>query len=755
MAAEGCKVGLVEACEPVPGKSKLLKLSVSVGEEQPLTIVTNATNVEHGSRVVVAPIGSTVGGTVVKKAIVGGQASEGMLCDAPMLGWKGGGAGAAALVPDSFSPGDEPPKERPRGGGAEKGGEAGDFPSKEVEPLFKMKEKLSKEEKKALAAQKKAERDAKKSAKAEDVEGSEEPEGRSAAALEAIVAGAGEVRLTEEQQRVAASRAVTGVLASSAFAWNVKFSSFSVAVGGNQLVSDCDVELNQGCRYGLIGDNGSGKSNVLAAIAQRDVPLPKHIDVFHLHEEAPPTEQSGVEAVIAHVVEEAAALEELAATIVEEHGPDDERLEAIYDRLGTLDPTGAEPRARKILSGLGFADHLVPMDRKTKHMSGGWRMRVSLAKALFAAPSLLLLDEPTNHLDLEACVWLEEHLASYSKCLVVISHSQDFLNSVCTHTVWLHNKRLSYYGGNYAAFCKVVEEEERVQLRVYEKQQADMEKLETFVRVNKANGVAASAKSKKKVLEKVQSDAVEKPRLRQRTLTFTFPECTRLSPPVLPFDEVSFAYSGKPEDYLYQNLNIGIDCDSRVALVGPNGCGKSTLLKLMSGELSPSEGTIKKHQHCVLGLYHQHSTDVLENDLSPLAFMRKHYPPSFIKRSEEVWRSFLALFGFSTPQQTMPIGLLSDGQKSRLVFAMLAMKQNSLLLLDEPTNHLDVDAVDGLAEAIKGFGGGVILVSHDFRLIDQVANEIWICEGKGVKRFDGSIHDYKKMLVKKMGAYKV
>jgi len=282
-----------------------------------------------------------------------------------------------------------------------------------------------------------------------------------------------------------------------------------------------------------------------------------------------------------------------------------------------------------------------------------------------------------------------------------------------------------------------------------------MEKLSEFVRVNKANGVAASAKSKKKVLEKVQSDAVEKPRLREPSLVFSFPECTRLAPPVLPFDAVSFAYSGKPEDYLYEKLDIGVDCDSRVALVGPNGCGKSTLLKLMSGQLDPTEGSIKKHQHCVLGQYHQHSTDVLDLDLSPLAFMRKQFPPSVVKRSEEVWRSYLFQFGFSTSQQTSEIGMLSEGQKSRLILAMMAMKQNSLLLLDEPTNHLDVDAVDGLAAAIKGFGGGVILVSHDFRLIDQVCNEIWVCENKGVRRFDGTIHDYKTMLVKKMGKYKV
>mmetsp|Transcript_54580 Transcript_54580/g.151425 ORF Transcript_54580/g.151425 Transcript_54580/m.151425 type:complete len:598 (-) Transcript_54580:67-1860(-) len=573
--------------------------------------------------------------------------------------------------------------------------------------------------------------------------------------IAAVLEEGSEPVITDEQKRVATKRAVTGVLASPQSALDVKFDSFSLQVGGNQLVNDCHLELNQGCRYGLIGDNGSGKSNVLAALAQRDVPLPRHVDVFHLHEEAQPTEQSAVEAVIAHIVEESERLEALTVEIMEANGPDDPCLDAINDRIAELDPVGAEPRARKILSGLGFADHLVPMDRKTKHMSGGWRMRVSLAKALFAAPSLLLLDEPTNHLDLEACVWLEQHLAGYKKCLVVISHSQDFLNAICTHTVWLNNLTLSYYGGNYAAFVTTVEEEERVLMKTYEKQQADIEKLSTFVRVNRANGVAQSAKSKKKVLERVQDEAVDRPSLRQPSLTFTFEECTRLEPPVLPFDCVSFAYSGKKEDYLYAKLDLGVDCDSRVALVGPNGCGKSTLIKLMSGELSPTEGSIKKHQHLTLGQFHQHSAEVLEPDLSPLTFMRKLFPPSEVKRTEEVWRSYLAMFGFSSKQMTTEIGMLSDGQKSRLVFAVMAMKPYNVLLLDEPTNHLDVDAVDGLAKAINAFQGGVVLVSHDFRLIDQVAKELWVCENKTVSKFDGTIHEYKKRLAKKMGAYKV
>jgi len=572
--------------------------------------------------------------------------------------------------------------------------------------------------------------------------------------LDAIRAGADE-GLTGELQRVASRRAVTGVLASARDAMDVKFESFSMQVSGNQLITDTTMELNQGCRYGLIGENGSGKSNILAAIAQRDLPLPSHIDVFHLHEEAQPSEQTAVEAVIAHIVQESESLEELSAKIMEEVGPDDERIGFIAERLDELDPSGAEPRARKILAGLGFMDSNVPMDRQTKDMSGGWRMRVSLAKALFASPSFLLLDEPTNHLDLEACVWLEDHLAKYKKCLLVISHSQDFLNAVCTHTIWLNARALTCYGGNYAAFVTAVADEEKLQAKVYEKQQADIAKLETFVRVNRANGVAQSAKSKKKVLEKVQDEAVEKPLERQQTLNFKFEECGLLAPPVMPFDAVSFSYSGKKEEYLYSKLDLAVDCDSRVALVGPNGCGKSTLVKLMSGELSPTEGTVQRHQHLQMGYFHQHSSDMLELDMTPLAFIRKLYPPSEYKRTEEVWRSYLTMFGFNRQTMTTEIGMLSDGQKSRLVFAVMAIKPYNILLLDEPTNHLDVDAVNGLADAIKSFAGGVVLVSHDFRLIDQVASEIWVCEDKSVHKWDADIHAYKKKLAKKMGMYRV
>lgn len=597
----------------------------------------------------------------------------------------------------------------------------------------------------------KPDRAAKARAKAKASKG----KGDDAEDVDAIIAGPGVgANLTAEQHRVAARRAVTGNLSSPENSLDVKIDAFSVQVGGSQLVTDCDVEFTQGCRYGLIGDNGSGKSNILAAFAQGEVPLPGHVDVFHLHEEAPPTEMTAVEAVIAHLREQAEILEELSAKILEED-PSDERLDIIAARLEELDPDGSEPRARKILAGLGFDDRMVPMDRMTKHMSGGWRMRVSLGKALFAAPSLLLLDEPTNHLDLEACIWLEDHLSRYKKCLFVISHSQDFLNAVCTHTIWLDHQRLTTYGGNYATFCQLVSAEEQVQMKLFQKQQDDIEKLSTFVRVNRANGVATSAKSKKKVLEKVQDDAVEKPMQRQTTLNFQFEDCTKLEPPVLPFDNVSFSYSGKKEDYLYEDLDLAVDCDSRIALVGPNGCGKSTLIKLMSGELAPCEGSVKAHQHLMLGKFHQHSADILDPDLSPLAFMKKTFAPPEFKFSEEMWRSYLAMFGFSGKQMLTETGMLSDGQKSRLIFAIMAKRPHNLLLLDEPTNHLDVSSVDSLADAIKGFKGGVVLVSHDFRLIDQVANEIWVCEKKGVRKYEGNIASYKAKLAKQVEKHRV
>jgi ATP-binding cassette subfamily F protein 2 len=237
---------------------------------------------------------------------------------------------------------------------------------------------------------------------------------------------------------------------------------------------------------------------------------------------------------------------------------------------------------------------------------------------------------------------------------------------------------------------------------------------------------------------------------KEKTFSFRFPECSKVPPPVLPFDNVSFAYDGKPENYLYKDLDFGVDCDSRIALVGPNGAGKSTLLKLMTGELTASKGSVTRHPALLIGKYHQHSVEVLDQNKTVLEFFMEHYPNTMtFKRDLDEWRGYLGRYGVSGRQQTTLIGELSEGQQCRLIYAMICMQKPNMLLLDEPTNHLDLDCIDTLADAINAYNGGVVLVSHDFRLIDQVAKQIWVCEDKTVRLWKQDIRAYKKHLTQK------
>ena len=338
------------------------------------------------------------------------------------------------------------------------------------------------------------------------------------------------------------------------------------------------------------------------------------------------------------------------------------------------------------------------------------------------------------------------------KCLILVSHSQDFLNGVCTHIIWLTQGRLTYYTGNYDTFQKTVRDDEVVQQK-YEKEQADIKHLKEFIA---SCGTYANARkqaeSKQKIIDKMVAAGLTPPVVKERTFTFRFPDCAKVPPPVLPFDNVSFAYNRKKENYLYEDLDFGVDCDSRIALVGPNGAGKSTLLKLMTGELTPAKGSVVRHPSLVIGKYHQHSVDVLDKEKTVLQFFMDQYPNTMtFKRDLDEWRGYLGRYGVSGKMQTTLIGELSEGQQSRLVFAMICMGKPNLLLLDEPTNHLDLECIDTLAEAIKQYNGGVVLVSHDFRLIDQVAEQIWVCEDKTVRLWNKDIRAYKH-LTQKAGA---
>lgn len=538
-----------------------------------------------------------------------------------------------------------------------------------------------------------------------------------------------------------------GILTSSERALDVKIEGFSLACYGTELIKDTAIEFTIGRRYGIIGSNGSGKSSLLKAIAERLIPIPDHIDIFYLENEAEPSDQTALEAVVAVKESEMKRLEQQAEKILEEDGPDSPLVMDIYQRLEDMDPATFESRAGKLLYGLGFSQEM--MHKATRDMSGGWRMRVSLARALFVRPTLLLLDEPTNHLDLEACVWLEQYLGQYDRCLMVVSHSQDFLNGVCTHIIHITPKKtLINYTGNYDQFVITKREKEVNQMKQYKKQQEDIKHIKEFIAsCGTFSNLVRQAKSKQKIIDKMEEkgliEKVEEPPV----YNFDLPECEKLPPPVLQFNNVGFAYSGNMEHALYRNLDLAVDMDSRIALVGPNGAGKSTLLKLMCDELKPTEGEIRRHMHLSIGRYHQHSNEALDVKSTVLDFVRSQFPEK--KWEEQEWRRQLGRY-ISGAQQKARIETLSDGIRTRIVFCVLALRRPNMILLDEPTNHLDMECIDSLAAAINKYEGGVVVVSHDFRLLQQIARTIWVCDNKSVTTWPGDIRSYKASLVKRM-----
>lgn len=376
-------------------------------------------------------------------------------------------------------------------------------------------------------------------------------------------------------------------------------------------------------------------------------------------------------------------------------------------------------------------------------------MRVALAKALFVKPSLLLLDDPTAHLDLEACVWLEEYMKKWDRTLILVSHSMDFLNGVCTNMIDMRFKNLQYYGGNYDSYMKTRSENEINQQKAYEKQQDEIKHIKEFIsKAGTYANLVRQAKSRQKILDKMEADGFIQPVHQARVFTFRFADVEKLPPPVLSLDDVTFSYSGNKDDTLYENLDFGVDMDSRTALVGPNGVGKSTLLRIFTGKLSPNSGSVSRHTHLKLGMYSQHSAEQLDLTKSSLDFVRDRYP--HVSQDYQYWRQQLGKYGLSGESQTAIMGTLSEGQKSRIVFALLAIEAPNMLLLDEPTNGLDIETIDSLADAINAFTGGVVVVSHDFRLLDKIAKDIMVCENKTVARWDGSIGAYKNHLRKKM-----
>jgi len=541
---------------------------------------------------------------------------------------------------------------------------------------------------------------------------------------------------------------------SNARSRDIRVENLSVLFHGRELVKETTLVLNYGRRYGLIGVNGCGKSTIMQALGNRLIPIPSYVDIFHLSHEIEASDVTALKAVVSvdaekeKLEQEAQKLSDLMADEEFANSDGSEEISAalmdIYERLDKMDSGIAEAKAAEILHGLGFTAEM--QQKKTRDFSGGWRMRISLARALFLEPTLLLLDEPTNHLDMEAVVWLEEYLKTFNRILLMVSHSEDFMNNLCTNIIHFQQKSLTYYTGNYDTYMKTRFEKEENQAKKYEWEQDQIKNMKEYIaRFGHGSAkLARQAQSKEKVLAKMEREGLTEKVHKDKVLSFYFPDPDELPPPVLQFQEVDFGYPGQKP--LYKKLDLGIDLESRIALVGPNGAGKTTLMKLMAGELIPTNGMVRPHNRLKMARFTQHFEDVLKMEETPLAFMMREYPGL----PQEKMSPWLGRFGITGDVQFQVIEHLSDGQKSRLVFAWMAYQEPHILLLDEPTNHLDIETIDSLANAISSFGGGVVLVSHDMRLISKIAEEIWICDKGKVEPYKGTIEDYKKQLRKDM-----
>ena len=520
--------------------------------------------------------------------------------------------------------------------------------------------------------------------------------------------------------------------------------------GTQELISDGTLKLVNGTKYGLVGRNGAGKSTLLRAISEGTIPIPSHLHVIHVEQEASPDARSALQTVLDTDKERTYLLK------LEQKMLDDELdtvdgidLNEVYERLDEISSDDAEARAGGILGGLGF--DAAEQQKATQDFSGGWRMRIALASALFMKPDLLLLDEPTNHLDVHALTWLEEFLRRWEKTVVIVSHDRGFLNECTTATAFLHHKKLRYYGGSYDTFLKVRADNRANEESTAKTQANRANHLKKFIqRFGQGHAkMVKQAQCRMKMLARLQEERVEvdtdDPYLR-----INFPSASRLPPPLVSVMGVSFGYEGY--DTLYEDLDFGLDMDSRVAIVGPNGAGKSTFLKLVEGEILPTKGWINRNTRLRLARFSQHHLETMDAENNSINHMKRLDEEMPLEEA----RAYLGRFGLSGELATKPIKFLSGGQKSRLAFAELAWRQPHILLLDEPTNHLDLETIESLAMALNNFEGGVVLVSHDERLISLVVDEIW-CVTKGdmkcnppkpghVKVFNGSFEEYKAKL---------
>ncbi|MBO9472257.1 ATP-binding cassette domain-containing protein [Shimia sp. R10_1] len=516
----------------------------------------------------------------------------------------------------------------------------------------------------------------------------------------------------------------------------LKISDISYSVEGRPLFEGASATIPTGHKVGLIGRNGAGKTTLFRLIRGElsleggSITLPNRARIGGVAQEVPSNEVSLIDTVLAADTERAALLAE------SETATDSNRIAEIQTRLSDIDAWSAEARAASILKGLGF-DHEDQL-RPCSDYSGGWRMRVALAAVLFSQPDYLLLDEPTNYLDLEGALWLENYLVKYPHTVLIISHDRELLNRSVGAILHLDERKLAYYTGPYDQFARQRAEQRAVQAAAAKKQQAQREHLQAFVDRFKAKASKAKqAQSRVKMLEKMTPITAPEDAAR---VVFTFPKPEELSPPIIAIEGGSTGYDDK---VVLKNLNLRIDQDDRIALLGKNGQGKSTLAKLLSSRLQPMGGKFTTSSKLRIGFFAQHQVDELYVDETPIQHLMRERPAEGQARL----RARLAGFGLGAAQAETEVGRLSGGQKARLSLLLATLDAPHLLILDEPTNHLDIESREALVEALTAYTGAVILVSHDMHLLTLVADRLWLVKDGTVKPYEDDLQAYRKLLL--------